>query len=140
LLFSDGEYHSGNPLAAAEEARSAKIPVYVVAVGRDEGATVKLPGGKVLSDIDGNPVVSRPRIEDLDRIAELSGGMLFRLLGEDRDMPEKILGAMKAQAEGNMVLGMRREKKDRFRLLVFLSLVFLTLSLAVKAVRWKNVL
>jgi Ca-activated chloride channel family protein len=140
LLFSDGEYHSGNPLAAAEEARSAKIPVYVVAVGRDEGATVKLPGGKALSDIDGNPVVSRPRIEDLDRIAELSGGRLFRLLGEDRDMPEKILGAMKAQAEGNMVLGMRREKKDRFRLLVFLSLVFLTLSLAVKAVRWKNVL
>ena len=55
-------------------------------------------------------------------------------------MPEKILGAMKTQAEGNIVLGMRREKKDRFRLLVFLSLLFLTLSLTVKAVRWKNIL
>jgi Ca-activated chloride channel family protein len=140
LLFSDGEYHAGNPMTAAEEARSDKIPVYVVAVGRDEGAIVELPGGKVLTDGDGNPVVSRPNIEDLDRIAEISGGSLFRLSGEDRDMPEKILGAMKAQAEGNMVLGMRREKKDRFRLLVFLSLVFLTLSLAVKAVRWRNVL
>jgi len=38
------------------------------------------------------------------------------------------------------VLGMRREKKDRFRLLVFLSLLFLALSLAVRAVRWRNVL
>jgi Ca-activated chloride channel family protein len=140
LLFTDGEIHSGNPLAAAEEARSAKIPVHVVALGTDEGALVKLPGGRVLSDAKGNPVISRPRIEDLDRIAEISGGRLFRLLGEDRQMPQKILGAMKAQAEGNLVLGMRREKKNRFRLLVFLSLVFLTLSLAVKAVRWKNVL
>jgi Ca-activated chloride channel family protein len=140
LLFSDGEYHSGNPLAAAEEARSAKIPVYVVAVGKDEGAAVRLPGGKLLLDNRGNPVVSRPRIEELDKIAEISGGRLFRLSGEDREMPEKILGAMKAHAEGNMVLGMRREKKDRFRFLVFLSLVFLTLSLAVKAVRWKHIL
>jgi Ca-activated chloride channel family protein len=140
LLLSDGEYHSGNPMAAAEAARSAKIPVYVVAVGREEGAAVELPGGKVLLDGDGNPVVSRPRLEDLDRIAEISGGRLFRLLGEDREMPEKILGAMKAHAEGNMVLGMRREKKDRFRFLVFMSLVFLTLSLAVKAVRWKSIL
>ena len=140
LLFSDGEYHSGNPLAAAEEARSAKIPVYVVAVGTEEGAVVRLPGGQVLSDSDGNPVISRPRIEELDRIAEITGGRLFRLLEEDRDMPAEILGAMKAQAEGNMVLGMRREKKDRFRLLVFLSLLFLSLSLAVKAVRWKKVL
>jgi Ca-activated chloride channel family protein len=140
LLFSDGEYHSGNPLAAAEQAGSARIPVYVAAVGTDEGAVIRLPGGKVLLDNKGNPVVSRPRLEVLERIAEISGGRVFRIYGEDREMPEKILGAMKAQAEGNMVLGMRREKKDRFRLLVLLSLLFLALSLAVKAVRWKNVL
>jgi Ca-activated chloride channel family protein len=140
LLFSDGEYHSGNPLSAAEEARSVKIPVYVVAVGTDEGAAVRLPGGTVLVDGEGNPIVSRPRLDELERIAEISGGSLFRMYGEDREMPEKILGAMKAQSEGDMVLGMRREKKDRFRLLVLLSLLFLTLSLAVKAVRWKNVL
>lgn len=140
LLFSDGEYHSGDPLAAAEKAQSVKIPVFVVALGSDEGAAVRVSGGRVLLDNNGNPIVSRPRIEDLRRIAEISGGQLFRLLGEERDMPERILGAMKAQAEGNMVLGMRREKKDRFRLLIFLSLLFLTLSLAVKAVRWKDVL
>jgi Ca-activated chloride channel family protein len=140
LLFSDGEYHSGNPLAAAEQAGSARIPIYVAAVGTDDGAVIRLPGGKVLLDDKGNPVVSRPRLEVLERIAEISGGRVFRIYGEDREMPEKILGAMKAQAEGNMVLGMRREKKDRFRLLVLLSLLFLALSLAVKAVRWKNVL
>lgn len=140
LLFSDGEYHSGDPHKAAERARAAKIPIYVVAVGREEGSAVRLADGKVVLDGGGDPVVSVPGIEDLQRIAEISGGQMFRLLGEDREMPEKILRAMKAQAEGNMVLGMRREKKDRFRLLVFLSLLFLCLSLAVKAVRWKNVL
>ncbi|UCF96649.1 MAG: VWA domain-containing protein [Spirochaetaceae bacterium] len=140
LLFSDGEYHSGDPLGAAEQARSARIPVYVVAVGGDEGAAVKLAGGRVLTDKNGDPVVSRPRIEDLEKIAEISGGQLFRLMGDDREMPQNILGAMKAQAEGNMVLGMRREKKDRFRFLIFLSLLFLSLSLAVKAIRWKNIL
>jgi len=140
LLFSDGEYLSGNPLAAAEQARAAKVPVYTVAVGEEEGAAVSLPGGRMLTDENGDPVVSRPRIEVLNRIAEISGGRLFRLSGDDRELPEKILGAMKAQAEGNMVLGMRREKKDRFRLLLLLALLFLSLSLGVKAVRWKNIL
>jgi Ca-activated chloride channel family protein len=140
LLFSDGEYHSGNPSAAAERARSAGIPIYAVALGEQQGATVEFPDGRILTDGAGEPVVSRPRIEELARIAEISGGELFRLSEEDSGMPEKILGAMKTQAEGNIVLGMRREKKDRFRLLVLLSLLFLSLSLTVKAVRWKNTL
>ncbi len=140
LLFSDGEHHSGNPLRAAEKAGSIKIPVYVVAVGSEEGAMVRLSGGKLLSDGNGNPVVSRLRIEVLERIADISGGQLFRLSGEDREVAENILGAMMARAEGNMVLGMRREKKDHFRFFVFLALVFLTLSMTVKTVRWKNVL
>lgn len=140
LLFSDGEHHSGNPLGAAEDAGSAKIPVYVVAVGSEEGAAVKLSGGKLLTDDKGNPVVSRLRIELLERIADISGGELFRLAGEDREITGDILGAMKARAEGNMVLGMRREKKDRFRFFVFVALLFLGLSMTVKAIRWKNIL
>jgi Ca-activated chloride channel family protein len=140
LLFSDGEYHSGNPLGAAEKAGSMKIPVYVVAVGSEEGAAVRLSGGKLLTDDNGNPVVSRLRIEVLEKIADISGGELFHLAGEQREVAEDILGAMKAQAEGNMVLGMRREKKDRYRFFVFLALLFLGLSMTVKAVRWKNVL
>jgi hypothetical protein len=109
-------------------------------VGSEEGAAVRLSGGKLLTDDSGNPVVSRLRIEVLERIANISGGELFRLAGEDREVAEDILGAMKARAEGNMVLGMRREKKDRFRFFVFLALMFLGLSMTVKAVRWKNVL
>lgn len=140
LLFSDGEYHSGNPLGAAEKAGSSKIPIYVVAVGSEEGAAVKLSGGKLLTDDNGNPVVSRLRIEILERIADVSGGELFRLAGEDREITGDILGAMKARAEGNMVLGMRREKKDRFRFFVCIALLFLGLSMTVKAIRWKNVL
>lgn len=140
LLFSDGEHHSGNPLRAAEKASSEKIPVYVVAVGGEEGAVVRLSGGKVLTDDKGNPVVSRLRIEVLERIADISGAKLFHLAGEDPEIAGDILGAMKARAEGNMVLGMRKEKKDRFRFLVFVALLFLGLSLTVKAIRWKNVL
>jgi Ca-activated chloride channel family protein len=140
LLFSDGEHHSGNPSAAAERARSAGIPIYAVAVGEQQGAEVELPDGRILTDSAGQPVVSRPRVQELARIAEISGGELFRLSEEESGTPEEILGAMKTQAEGNMVLGMRREKKNRFRLLVLLSLVFLSLSLTVKAVRWKNML
>ena len=67
--------------------------------------------------------------------------LAYRTIKADEgEVSEKILGAIKTQAEGNIVLGMRREKKDRFRLLVLLSLLFLTLSLAVKAVRWRNLL
>ncbi len=140
VLFSDGEYHSGEPSTAAARAGKQGVPLYVVAVGREEGAVVRLPGGRVLADGRGNPVVTRLRLKPLEEIAELSSGQLFRLDEKDGKVVEEIGAVLKGQREGTTVFGMRREKKDRYPLFLFLALVFLSLSILVKAVRWRSIL
>ena len=65
VLLSDGESTSGrDPLAVADEARQAGVPVYTVALGTPEGT---LP--------DGKPVP--PDTASLREIAERSGGAAF---------------------------------------------------------------
>jgi Ca-activated chloride channel homolog len=65
VLLSDGESTSGrDPLAVAEEARRAGVPVYTVALGTPAGT---LP--------DGQPVP--PDTASLRAIAERSGGVAF---------------------------------------------------------------
>jgi len=140
ILFSDGEIHSGNPTAAAAKAGKAGIALYAVAVGSDQGASVTLPGDEELKDGEGRPVITRVDLDTLEKIAEASGGEVFRLGDREEKVVEQILGTMKGQREGNMVLGMRREKKDRYRFFLVLAIVFLSLSLAVRAIRWKNIL
>ncbi len=140
VLFSDGEYHSGEPSAAAARAGRQGVPLYVVAVGSEEGAVVRLPDGRVLEDSRGNPVVTRLRLRPLEEIAKLSSGRLFRLEEKDSNVVEEIGAELRGQKEGSTVLGMRAEKKDRFRLFLFLALLFLCLSILVKAVRWRSIL
>jgi Ca-activated chloride channel family protein len=65
VLLSDGKSVRGSdPLAAAQEAKERKIPIYTVALGTAEGT---IDGGK--------PVP--PDAETLARIAELTGGKAF---------------------------------------------------------------
>ena len=65
MLLSDGDSTSGrDPLAVADEARAAGVPVYTVALGTPQGT---LP--------DGKPVP--PDTASLRAIAERSGGEAF---------------------------------------------------------------
>jgi Ca-activated chloride channel homolog len=65
VLLSDGESTSGrDPVAVADEARAAGVPIYTVALGTPDGT---LP--------DGKPVP--PDIASLQAIAERSGGEAF---------------------------------------------------------------
>lgn len=140
LLFTDGEHHSGNPLSAALRAGKEGIPLYVVAVGSEQGTPLQIPGRGVLLDGAGNPVITRLDRDILENISELSAGRLFWPAEDEQKVAEQILGALKGQREGDIVLRMRREKKDRYRFFLFLALLFLGLSTVVKALRWRQTL
>jgi Ca-activated chloride channel family protein len=140
LLFTDGEYLSGNPLGPAARAGEQGIPILVAATGSEEGSRVLLPGGRTLLDGSGQPVVSRLALEPLRRIATLSGGEVYRLSGRVEEAAGRILEDLRGQREGEMILGMRREKTDRYRVLLLLALGFLSVHVLIKAVRWRDVL
>jgi Ca-activated chloride channel homolog len=75
VLLSDGASTKGkSPIAAAEEAKRAKIPVYTVALGTPAGTiTVPRPGGQGGSETRRVP----PDPDALGRIARASGGQTF---------------------------------------------------------------
>jgi Ca-activated chloride channel family protein len=75
VLLSDGKSVRGrDPVAVAEEARKARIPVYTVALGTAQG-TIETRSGT-------EPVPPDP--ETLARIAEISGGESFAVADASR--------------------------------------------------------
>jgi Ca-activated chloride channel family protein len=75
VLLSDGASTKGkNPIAAAQEAKRAKIPVYTVALGTPAGTiTVPRPGGQGGNETRRVP----PDADALGQIARASGGQTF---------------------------------------------------------------
>jgi Ca-activated chloride channel family protein len=75
VLLSDGASTKGkNPIAAAQEAKRAKIPVYTVALGTPAGTiTVPRPGGAGGTETRRVP----PDPDSLAQIARASGGQTF---------------------------------------------------------------
>ena len=75
VLLSDGASTKGkNPIAAAQEAKRAKIPVYTVALGTANGTiTVPRPGGQGGTETRAVP----PDPDSLAQVARASGGQFF---------------------------------------------------------------
>jgi Ca-activated chloride channel family protein len=93
LLVTDGEASalsgaSGNAaLAAARELNAARVPLYVLAVGSEQGATIPSPDGGVVEE-NGAPVVSRLDAAGFGALAATTGGRLARISGDDGDLAQ----------------------------------------------------
>ena len=80
ILLTDGEDHMSDPPArdVAFRALAEEVPIHVVAVGKAEGSTIRYPDSrgvlKVLTDEDGQPVITRPDLSLLESIASISKG------------------------------------------------------------------
>ena len=69
VLLSDGKATSGaNPSGVAQMAREARVPIYTVALGTQEG-TIITPDGQELN--------VPPDLDALREIAQISGGLFF---------------------------------------------------------------
>jgi Ca-activated chloride channel family protein len=80
LVLSDGANTTGDfePLEAAQEAVDAKVPVYTVALGTEEG-TIEGPDG-----YGGTRTIAvPPDPETLTQVAEMTGGRFFEAADEE---------------------------------------------------------
>jgi Ca-activated chloride channel family protein len=83
ILLTDGENNSGKilPMQAAEIAKSLKVRVYTIGVGREElGMALNLGGGQITQ-----MPMARPQFDDktLKQIAELTGGRYYHATDEN---------------------------------------------------------
>ncbi len=74
VLITDGEDHEGLALQQVEAARLAGIRLFVISVGRPEGAPVVGPDGAPWRDGSGAAVYSRPNFDLLREMAHLGDG------------------------------------------------------------------
>ena len=126
ILITDGEDHTGEALAAAEEAKLAGVRVFVIGIGRDEGAPIPAPGGGFRRDRRGEMVLSRLDESTLQRIALTTGGRYVRSVTGDVDLEQIYSQGIKAVLEDQELESQRRQRwEDRFQWLLAVALIAL---------------
>jgi Ca-activated chloride channel family protein len=140
ILFSDGEFLSGNPNALALRAAGEGVPIYAFAVGSDQGGAVLLEDGTPVLDRGGHPVVSRLRPDALERVAVVSGGKLYEPGASVEESTRAMLRELRGPADQRQLPGLRRVKKERTRLFLALAVAFLTVTVLIRSVRWRDTL
>jgi Ca-activated chloride channel family protein len=81
VIFTDGESFEGNAGEAASQAAKTGIKVYTVGIGSDRGRPIPdiIAGGQSLKkNNDGEIIVSRLNVEELNDIAAAGKGKFFR--------------------------------------------------------------
>ena len=77
VLITDGENHTENAEASAQEAHDAGLTLYTVLVGTSGGVTIPLPGGRTKRDGMGRVVRTQADPALLRALARAGGGALF---------------------------------------------------------------
>ena len=136
LLVSDGESLEGEPRNAAREAYLRGIPIFVLGVGTEEGIVLRDRNNEVVSDMNGQAVITSLNRQVLEDLADLSGGGFYSLsdprsLGELTADLEELIGLQEAE-------GILYSDHQQFRLFILLALVFLVLNLVAGGIRWSK--
>jgi Ca-activated chloride channel family protein len=129
ILITDGEDHSGQALAAAEEAATDDVRIFVIGIGRDEGSPIPAPGGGFRRDRSGEMILSRLDEETLQRVALATGGRYVRSVTGDIDLEKIYVQGIKATLQ-DQELGSRRRQRweERFQWLLAVALAALMLE------------
>lgn len=79
ILITDGENHEDDAIAVATRAKEAGIKVFVIGIGKPEGAPIPIPGtNNFRKDRQGNVVVSRLNEDMCREVAKAGNGMYVR--------------------------------------------------------------
>lgn len=124
ILISDGEGHTGDPLALLPRLREEKIRVFAIGVGTREGELIQTSDGFV-KDRDGNVVKSSLNESVLERIAFETGGFYVRSapgdFGLERVYQQGIAELQREERESRMA----KIWQERFQWFLGLSLLLL---------------
>ena len=79
ILITDGENHEDDAIAAAKQAHELGMQVFVIGIGKPEGAPIPKPGtNDYFKDRSGQVVVSKLNEEMCQQIAEAGSGVYVR--------------------------------------------------------------
>ncbi|MBL7068519.1 MAG: VWA domain-containing protein [Candidatus Omnitrophica bacterium] len=132
VIITDGEYHEGDPVRAAEEAARENIKVFCIGVGTAEGeliwTTDKSGKRRFLKDKEENIVKSRLNENILQKIALITEGMYVRSSGAEFGLDliyERRLSKMERR---EIKAQMAKHYNERFQIPLCLALTLLIIE------------
>jgi len=129
ILITDGEDHSGEALAAAEEAKQQGVRIFAIGIGKPEGAPIPEAGGGFKKTRSGEMVLSKLDETTLQKIALTTGGKYVRSVTGDLDLESIYLDGVKASLEERELESSRRKRwEHRFQWILALALLALALE------------
>lgn len=127
ILLTDGEDHSGDPVAAAEEAAREGVRIYTVGLGSRDGAPIPVldEEGRVVDhkrDRRGKLVMSRLNEKTLRKIALAADGKYYHAGTGEFDLG-KVLDEIAAMEKEELESRIFTHYEDRFQWLLFPALL-----------------
>ena len=137
ILISDGEGHTGDPLALLPRLKEENIRVFAIGVGTRKGELIQTSDGFV-KDKDGNVVKSSLNENLLERIAFETGGFYVRSapgdFGLERVYQQGIAELQREDRESRM----SKSWTERFQWFVGAAILLLMLEAAVRPIKWRK--
>ncbi len=128
LLITDGEDHSGELQAAAEEARKAGVHVFVVGMGDPQGAPIPDGRGGFVKE-GGKVVLSRLDEAGLKELTLTTEGTFVRSVAGDLDLRRIYLDDIKGTLEARALAASRQRRwEERFQWALLPALLLLVLE------------
>jgi len=132
VIITDGEYHEGDPVKLAEEAKEKGIKIFTIGIGTEEGELIPVRDGygdsTYLADREGKFVKTRLSEGALQKIALITGGLYIRATGAEFGLGliyQKRLSKMqKKELEGKM----RKRYEERFQIPLIFVFLFLMIE------------
>jgi Ca-activated chloride channel family protein len=132
IIFTDGESHDGDPIAAAEKYRE-QFRVFTVGVGTAHGEPIpqRAQNGSVAGykkDDSDETVISKLNEPLLQKIAATSGGASYRSTPGEQELKsiiKKVKRMEKGESEGNF----RRLYDEKFQYFLIPGIIFVAAAM-----------
>lgn len=126
ILITDGEGHSGDIMAAAEQAKAEGIRIYTIGIGTPEGAPIQIDG-EFLKDEKGDMVVTKLDEETLESIAQATDGLYVRASKQDLGLDE-VVREINAMEKSELETLRFEEYNEQYAYALVVALVLLLLE------------
>lgn len=136
VLISDGEALSGDIFKAVTDAVNSDIPIYTVAAGTEEGATISA-GADVVRNRQGREVITRTDYNLLEELSDLTYGKSFKL--EESQVIAHITQEIKTLEYDDAEEKIKYINVVQYRPFLIMALLFLSLYIFVKEWRWSEI-
>lgn len=129
ILITDGESHDDDPMAAAAAAAEAGVVIHTIGVGTPEGSPINI-GGQMMTDENGEMVISKLDESMLQQIAATTGGVYVRSSEQSVGLNEIFAQIEKMQKQRYSTM-MFDEYTEQYYYLIYIVLGLLIVELFV---------